>query len=131
MTSIGRWHADNARLPPGVRPRENKVGNEHRGVVVHCRLDVRIGLQGDRDVCVAEMLLDHTRVNAVGKGDRCPCVAQAVGRKVRNLVLVDSPLERLVDTLGMERPSIRLAEDVVLINEAGLTSSRCWSIRRR
>jgi len=81
---------------------ENEVGDEGSGVVVHRRLDVRIGLQGDRDVIVAEVFLDHSRVDAVGEGDRCPGVPKAVRRQVRHLVLADSPLEGLVNTLGVE-----------------------------
>lgn len=97
----------------------DEVGDERSRVVVHRRLDVRVSLQRDRDVCVAETLLDHTGMDAIGERDRRPCVTKAVGREVRHLVLADAPLEGLVHALGMERSAVRLAEDVVLIDEAG------------
>ena len=86
---------------------------------MHRRLNVRVRLQRDRDVSVAQMLLHHPGMDAVGKGDRRPRVSQAVRRKVRHLVLANPPLECLVDTLGVQRAAVGFAEDVVLINETG------------
>jgi hypothetical protein len=90
---------------------ENEIGDEDRGGVVHRRLDVRIGLQCDRDVGVAQMLLHYSRMDAVGGGDRRPGVSQTVRRQIRHLVLANSPPECLVDALRVERAAVGLAED--------------------
>ena len=85
-------------------------GDGRRCIVVHDRHHMRIRLQRDCDVGVAEPFLHDTLMNAGLQRQRRPRVPQAVHRNRRQPVPDHSTSKCLVDTLGMKWFVIRRGE---------------------
>ena len=72
---------------------------------------MRVNIEGDRDLRVAQPLLDHLRGDAVGEEDRRVGVAQVLQRDARELRRLHVPVERSGERPGPEWGSILAAED--------------------
>ena len=85
---------------------------------------MRIGLQRNSDVGVAQALLHNPRMHTALQRDRGPGAAEAVEWDIWKFVAPERALERLVHALGMQRSPIGLAEGQAVVEEPSPTSSR-------
>ena len=81
-----------------------------RSCLVQPRDDVAVGVEGDRDVRVAEPLRDDLGVDASAERERRRRVSQVVQPDLRQLGSTDRVAERLADVLRLEGSTIDLRE---------------------
>jgi hypothetical protein len=81
--------------------------------------DMRIHVESDRHVRVAEPLLDDLRVLSGTQGKGCPCVPEIMEPDLRQAGPGRFDLECPRKPLGMQRAAIGPAEHETMIGEAG------------
>lgn len=64
---------------------------------------MRVHVEGDRDLAVAEAFADHLGVDASFEGECCPGVAETMNGEVGEAVFLDGSFEGLVDALVANR----------------------------